>query len=356
MIGRPFEASTVFMYHLWMPFKDIGIEPFSTTGIGSLPHRSVREAVALVLKSFDIPFWPQLPQRSFRELMIPQYSEGMPCVRVDPEGQSVWFERNEEEIERFYEGYTDKTRIAVSEDYAQGFYEFLKALRGRRRLLKGHITGPLTFSLGIKDAGGRLLYFDEELRELCLMLLKAKARWQVEALAPHADGVIIFIDEPVLSALGSTAYLGVSRQEALRLLSECAEAVESAGGIPGIHCCGRAEWPLVMETGVRILNFDAYEFGDTIGIYPEEIGAFLEKGGILAWGVVPTTEVIRKETEDSIRRLFDERLGALARLVPGDLLRRNIMLTPSCGAGSLSVEEALKVFQLLMRLKEEVAG
>jgi methionine synthase II (cobalamin-independent) len=339
-----------------MPFNEIAIEPLSTTGIGSLPHTDAREAVGLVLKSFDIPFWPQLPKRSFRELMIPQYSEGMPCVRVDPEGQSVRFERNEEEIARFYEGYTEEARISVSEDYARGFYEFLKALKGRRRLLKGQITGPLTFSLGIKDSGGRLLYFDEELREICLMLLKAKARWQVEALGPYADGVIIFIDEPVLSALGSSAYLGVSRQEALRLLSECAEAVEAAGGIPGIHCCGRAEWPLVMETGVRILNFDAYEFGDTIGIYPEETRAFLEKGGILAWGIVPTTEMIRTETEDSIRRLFDERLETLARLLPVDLLRRQIMLTPSCGTGSLSVDEALKVFQLLMRLKEEAAG
>jgi methionine synthase II (cobalamin-independent) len=346
------------MYHVWMfdtKIKQVSIEPFTTTGIGSLPHTEAREAVKLVLKSFDIPFWPQLPRRSSMELMIPQYSEGMPCIRVDSEGQDVWFERNEEEIERFYEGYTEEAKIAVSVDYARGFYEFLKALRGRRRLLKGHITGPLTFSLGIKDSEGRLLYFDEELRELCLMLLKAKARWQVDALGPYADEVIIFIDEPVLSALGSSAYLGVSREEALRLLTETAGAIKAAGGIPGIHCCGRAEWPLVMETGVTILNFDAYEFGDTIGIYPEETRAFLEKGGLLAWGIVPTTESIRRETEESIRRLFNERLEALSGQVPEDLLLRNIILTPSCGTGSLSVDETLKVFQILMRLKEEVS-
>jgi hypothetical protein len=332
------------------------LKPFSTTGIGSLPHREPGEAVTLVLEAFDIPFWPQLPAISFKESMIPQYSEGMPCVRLDAGEARIWYERDEEEIERFYEGYSEEARIAVSEDYARGLYEFLRAVKGRRfDYLKGHVTGPLTFSLGLRDKGGKPLYFDEELRELCLMLLEAKARWQIEALGAHAGRVIIFLDEPVLSALGGTAYLGVDRQEALRLLKGACRAIKAAGGISGIHCCGRAEWPLVMETGVDIMNFDAYEFGDTLSIYPSETEAFLERGGILAWGIVPTTEMINSEDEGSITRLMHERLETLSRHVPRELLTGNALLTPSCGTGTRTVEEALRIFQILMRLREEFA-
>lgn len=332
------------------------IKPYTTTGIGSLPHRDPGEAASLSIQSLDVPFWPQLPNLSFRELMIPQYSEGMPSLKVDEERKAVWVERSEEEIERFYESCTEEARVAISEDYARGLYAFLKQVRNRRfGLVKGQITGPLTFTLGLSDSEGKPVYYDEEMREISLMLLKAKARWQVDILKPFAKEVIVFIDEPILSALGSTSYMGVTREESLRLLSEAASAIKAAGGIAGIHCCGRADWALVMETGVDIMNFDAYDFGETIGIYPGETAGFLRSGGVLAWGIVPTTDDIKKENEESISRLFGQRLEALSRQIPADLLEKNIMLTPSCGTGSRTVEETLKIFQILMRLKESAA-
>ncbi|MCK4911689.1 MAG: hypothetical protein KAR83_08595, partial [Thermodesulfovibrionales bacterium] len=193
-------------------------------------------------------------------------------------------------------------------------------------------------------------------RELALMLLKGKARWQVQQLRQFADEVIVFIDEPILSAIGTSAYLGVSQEETVRLLDDISEAITHAGGIPGIHCCGRADWPLVMGTSIRILNFDVYGYGETLAIYPEETTDFLERGGIIAWGIVPTLgEEIEHEDETSLLRLFDERRQHLGKVIPEELLMSNIMLTPSCGTGSRTVEETMKIFQLLMRLKEELA-
>ena len=69
---------------------------------------------------------------------------------------------------------------------------------------------------------------------------------------------------------------------------------------------------------------------------------------------MPTTEAIDSEDPDSIRRIFDERLSLLARHVPEALLRERILLTPSCGTGSLSVSQSLKAFQILMRLRESL--
>jgi len=332
------------------------IRPFSTTGIGSLPHLDPKEACKAALESFDIPFWPQLPQASFREGMIAQFAEGLPGLRVDMERGSIWVEDDAEAVGKFYESCTGDAEIPISVEYASGLYAFLDEIKGRRfEQVKGHVTGPLTFSLSLKDKGGRPVYFNEELREICLMLLKAKTRWQVGALKPYAGGVIIFIDEPILSALGSTTYISVERQEALRLLSELVETVKAAGATPGVHCCGRAEWPLLIEAGVDILHFDAYEYGDTLGIYPDAIKGFMEAGGILGWGIVPTTDAIGGETLQSLTRLFYERLDGLSGHIPKELLLRNIILTPSCGTGSRSIGEAMKVFGLLGALKKEVS-
>ena len=338
--------------------SELGIRPYSTTGIGSLPHRDPEEAVELCLKHFDIPFWPQLPSLGFRETMIPQYTEGMPGLRIDEAKGSVTIVRDEEEIARFYETMTGQSKSAISEDFARGLHAFMAATEGRGfETLKGQITGPLTFTLGIKDADERPIYFDEELRELALMLLAAKARWQVDLLRSRAGRVIIFIDEPILSALGTSSYVGVDPLEAHRLLGETARAITQSGAIPAIHCCGRAEWPLVMDSGIDIMNFDAYEFGKTLAIYPEEVTAFLRAGKLLAWGIVPTTEAINRETPESLHAMFNKTMQRLSAAgIPEELLRENIVLTPACGAGSLSEQEAQRVFETLGSLKEAIAG
>lgn len=333
------------------------IKPFSTTGIGSLPHLDPEEACRLILQTFDIPFWPQLPHISFLEWMIPQYSEGMPFVTIDTNSENIIVQRNEsDELERFYETCRDGARVAISDDYARGLHVFLRLIRGKRfEFLKGQITGPLTFTLGLKDREGRLVYFDEELREVSLLLLQAKARWQIDQLRPHADNVLIFIDEPILSALGSSTYLSVTREETLRLLSETVAAIRDAGGIPGIHCCANADWVLAIESGVKVISFDAYHYFENLAIYHKELRAFLEKGGYLAWGIVPTTDDINAEAPESLIRKFDGQLKALGKHIPYDILTPGTILSPSCGTGSRTVEETLKAFQLLLRLKEAFA-
>jgi len=331
------------------------LKSFLTTGIGSLPHLDSQEACRLILHTFDIPFWPQLPGLSFKELMIPQYSEGLPFLKIDAQKEAIWIERNSsDELERFYESWTEESRISISEDFAQGMHVFLETIRTKNfALLKGHVTGPLTFTLGLKDHTGKPVYFDEEFREISLMLLKAKTRWQLDQLKQHAEKVIIFIDEPILSALGSSGYLGVNSAEASRLLKELIDVIRSEGGISGIHCCGNADWPMVINCRPDIINFDAYDYIDTLALYPDQFRGFLEKGGYLAWGIVPTSEAITGENPESISQCFQKSIEKLSVHIPRDLVFSNILLTPSCGTGSRTVEETLKIFQLLMRLKEE---
>ena len=156
--------------------------PFMTTGIGSLPHTNPEEACVLTLDTFDVPFWPQLPQLSFHESMIPQFSEGIPLLKIDEKKEKIWIERdNSDALAKFYETYAEDWKIAISESYAKGLYTLIEIIKdGHFRFLKGQVTGPLTFTLGLKDSAGRLIYFDEELREISLMVLKAKIKWQVE--------------------------------------------------------------------------------------------------------------------------------------------------------------------------------
>ncbi len=335
-------------------------QSFNTTGIGSLPHTDPAEACRIILDSVDIPFWPQLPHRSFLELMVPQYSEGFPFVRIEGETIRVEHQPDERALTVFYEAVAGNTGFPVSREYAAGLHAFIDILARQDRKLetvKGHITGPLTFALSLTDDRKRPIYFDDQLRELSLELLKGKAGWQIEALRPYAENVLIFIDEPILSALGTSAYIGVSHEEASRMLREIVGHVRACGAIAGIHCCGKADWPLVLGSGIDVFNYDSYFFWDTLGIYPAEMKAFIENNGYIAWGVIPTTEAIREVTLGGLEEQLERGLTSLEKAgVPGDRLRRQALITPSCGAGSLNPEDTIKVFSLLKELRNRYAG
>ncbi len=329
-------------------------QSFNTTGIGSLPHTDPAEACRVILDSVDIPFWPQLPHRSFLESMAPMYSEGFPFIRI--EGENIHTEEAETEAESaFYEAIANKSGFPISEEYAAGLHAFVDILKKEGRkfdAIKGHITGPLTFALSIVDKEKRPIYFNEELRDLSLELLKGKVSWQIDVLKEFSDKVMIFIDEPILTALGTSTYIGVSNDEALRMLREIVSYVKECGGISAIHCCGRADWPIALNSGIDVFNFDAFEFGETLSMYPEEMKAFINRGGYIAWGVVPTTDAIKDVNFQVLRERLETGLTSLEKIgVPGDRLRQQSLITPSCGTGSLSIEDAQKAFSLLKDLR-----
>jgi len=330
------------------------LPPLGTTGIGSLPHTDPEAACDLVFRQVDIPFWPQLPRLSPRESMLPQYIDGFPFTRLEGADVRV-VEPTEEALFAFYDAVEAGEGFAIPPEAARGFEPFERRIaRSGPPLAKGQITGPVTFTLGISDEAGKPLFFDEEKRELALALLKGKALWQIRRLSRFADKVVLFMDEPILSALGTSTYLGVDEDEAARLLRETARAIAGAGGIPAIHCCSKAHWPLVAASGVEILNFDAWDHADSLGLYPDEVRRFVEGGGRIAWGVVPTTEAIDDADERAVLerlRRGIERLAAIG--VDRESALRQSLLTPSCGAGSLSVEQSEKVFRLLRALQAE---
>jgi hypothetical protein len=330
------------------------LNPFDTTGIGSLPFRDPEEAVDFSINCCDIPFWPQLPARSFLEQMIPQYAEGLPGLTLDIQRERVFIEKlTQSRLNQFYERYSEEGDFPISREFAEGLYRFMAVLKDRKSgIVKGQITGPMTFTLGLKFSDGRVIYSEEELREVALMLLKKKASWQIKMLKEVAEEVIIFIDEPVLTALGSSSYISVGEEEVVRMLKEVADTIKTEGAIAGVHCCGRANWSLVVSTGVDIINFDSYYYFDSIKAYSDSIMDFLSSDGYLAWGIVPTTEAILNEDAETILSKLKTQIKELSKDIPEELIIQRSLLTPSCGAASRSPEETEKVFRVLRTVSQ----
>ena len=115
-------------------------------------------------------------------------------------------------------------------------------------------------------------------------------------------------------------------------------AVHAEGGLAGIHCCGNTEWSILMDAGADIVNFDAFGFGETIAMYPAAMKAHLERGGAIAWGIVPTSVAIRQQTVETLVAKFEQvadNAGGQGG-VPRQLVLQQAMVTPSCGTGSMA--------------------
>jgi methionine synthase II (cobalamin-independent) len=338
--------------------------PFITTGIGSFPHRDEREAFRLIFNNFaEIPFWPQLPKRSFLEGMVVQYSEGFPSLRWNEKEQRVWVDTShgfDKEIEKFYQrlGADELEPFQITEDFAGG----LRILRGLSsedhrkeiRYIKGQIAGPITFGLALTDLEGKSIFYDPTLRDILIKHLSMKARWMEKRFNDLFPGIptIIFFDEPSLSSFGS-AFSGLNREDVVQSLNECFEAVK---GLRGIHCCGNTDWSVLLSTNLDILSFDAYGYLETLSLYPKELRTFLERGGILAWGIVPTSEAIVKEDAKSLVKRFREGIETLNKKGIDPILLQRAIITPSCGTASLPIPLAERVCQLTAEVSRRLRG
>jgi hypothetical protein len=188
--------------------------------------------------------------------------------------------------------------------------------------------------------------------------LKMMAKWQENTLKKICDRTMIFLDEPYLSMIGS-AFISISREKAIEHMNEVLSAID---GIKAIHCCGNTDWSLVIESQIDVLNFDAYGYTENLLLYSDSVERFIKRGGIIAWGIVPTNdEDLNKESVDTLTEKLENNMKSLANkgIEMEDILHSSI-ITPSCGLGPSTVSCANKALPILkgisnkMREKHEI--
>ena len=318
--------------------------------IGSMPHTDVHQACRLTWQHFaEVPAWPQLPRRTFHENMYAQFSERFPGLVL--EDDRVWVDRTRDlgpDLEALYAACLedDLSYGETSPTYALGLHTFLEQAAARDRppaYVKGQVTGPVSWGLTVVDQDRRPTLYDEILADAIARHLRLKARWQERALRQVCPQTILSVDEPYMSSFGS-AYVALGREQAIALMEEVFSGIQ---GLKMVHCCGNTDWSLLLATPMDILSFDAYGYAANLALYPDEVAAFLDRGGTLAWGITPKTPDAYHE---SVASLVEALLAAMDLLAQKGIHRDEVMqaslITPSCGLGSLSEDLAGRVFEL----------
>ena len=338
---------------------------FLTTHVGSVPQKDPYDLSARLLSMLDIPCWPQLVRRNFRENIYTQYAPSLPGAVVLEEKEKAIIDTSaakfDSALERFYQAILDDDvdAFALHPDYALGFYILLESLKESPvKYAKGQVMGPISFGLTVTDQEGRACLYNNVYVDVLVKHMTFNARWQIEQLQEVSDQVILFVDEPYMASFGS-AYVSLSREQVVAWLDEVYEALHAAGAITGTHCCGNTDWGLLLSTQVDILNLDAYSYIENLALYPVELREFLDRGGAVCWGLIPNTgqifnespQSLAKKLRDGIRLICEKAAKRGVTIRPDEFASRSI-IAPACGLGPASVGIADRAFDVLVETSE----
>jgi len=345
----------------------------NATAVGSLPHKNPQDAVDLIFKSFkEIPFLPQLANVNKKEDMTVQYIQGIPGIVYDEDACKYFYDAQSEvffeQLEDFFLDYesivnendlSNIDKYAITPPYSSAWSLYLENIAGGSYdYAKCQIIGPFTWATTLFDAENVCAFYDDTYRDVLIKGLTLKAIWQIVKIKNVNPDItpILFMDEPVMSQLGTSAFMTVKRDDVVSALSEIARVVKNFGAICAVHCCGKTDWSVIIDAEVDVINFDAFSYTKSLGTHIKEISDFIVRGGYIAWGMVPTLDKSALEaiTVEELEQKFECAVNDLVKkscnVLTKELIIKQSFFTPSCGAGGLTVDLAEKAMVLVNEL------
>ena len=269
-----------------------------TTAMAVMPHTDPDAALELAL-SLDVPFWPQLPNFSYYEDMYVQAAENFPGIVLDTEQRKLGFSMDKfiVEYENAMAQWDNPAFFDVSQSYSPVYHKFLAMDLRDRPAIRGQLEGPISFGFNVLDQDGRPILFDDTVRPVMFDFMARRINVQLERLKAMNPNAFMFVDEPGLQYLFSSM-AGYNETQARVELDAFFASVDRPRGI---HLCGNPDWDFLLGLDMDIASMDVYTNAEVIASFAPAVKRFLERGGTIAWGIVPTGfEAFGKEDLDSL--------------------------------------------------------
>ncbi|MEA3347783.1 MAG: hypothetical protein U9Q39_01845 [Pseudomonadota bacterium] len=299
-----------------------------TTAMAVMPHTDIDEALKLAL-SLDIPFWPQLPLYNYYEDMYVQAAEHFPGILLDMEKQTLRFSTDKfiEELEETLSHFEEPEYFDVSPQYSAVYHRFLEFDLKDRPAIRGQLEGPISFGFFIKNENDRPILFDDTVRPFLFEFMAKRVNVQLARLKERNPNAFMFIDEPGLQFLFSamSGYSDVLAREEIDNLFSMIDRPR------GIHLCGNPDWDFLLGFDMDIVSIDLYTNAKVLPLYKRSIINFIERGGTIVWGIVPTNiEPFNKENHASLTKLLESTWqGLYDEGLDRDLLLSSSLLSPA---------------------------
>jgi hypothetical protein len=177
------------------------------------------------------------------------------------------------------------------------YHQFLSLDLSDRPAIRGQLEGPISFGFNILDQDERPILFDDTVRPFMIEFMAKRINVQLDRLKRRNENAFMFVDEPGLQFLFS-AMSGYGDIKAKKDLDHFFSMVNKPRGI---HLCGNPDWDFLLGLDMDIVSLDIYTNAEVFSSYASSIQRFLDKDGIIVWGIVPTGfENFEKEDMSSL--------------------------------------------------------
>ena len=326
-----------------------------TTAMAVMPHTDVDQALKAAL-SLDIPFWPQLPNYNYYEDMYVQAAEHFPGMLLNMENKTLRFSMYKfiDEFEETMSHFEEPEYFDVSPTYSSVYHKFLDIDLKDRPAIRGQLEGPVSFGFNILDQDDRPILFDDNIRPFMFEIMAKRINVQLKRLKEKNANAFMFIDEPGMQFIFS-AMSGYGEQKAKEDLDLFFSTIDAP---KGIHLCGNPDWDFLLGLDMDVLSFDVYTNAQIFSSCDRSIKSFLDKDGILVWGIVPTgIETFEKENLDLLAFKLKTIWKALAQKgIPMEQILNQSLISPAtcCLVNQDKERTVEKAFQLTQKLSENL--
>ncbi len=270
--------------------------------MGIMPHQDVDKALDLAL-SLDIPFWPQLPHVGLYEDMYVQTSQNFPGIEIDFDKGRLAFRtaKFQESLEDYFTRMEQTETYALTPEYSVVFQKFLSKNLERYKAIRGQITGPVSFGFKVLDDNLKPIIYNDEVKSILFDFIQKKVNLQYQQLKARNENAFVWVDEPGLGYVFS----GLSGYNDQQAKGDYYQFVQGIEGPKGMHLCAEVNLPYLLELGVEILSFDAFQIGFMPKEYTLSVAEFIKKGGVISWGIVPTEfKTLEAQTPEKLASLL----------------------------------------------------
>lgn len=315
---------------------------------GSYPFKEPEPAIRRITKNpAMLLHWPQLPRRSRKERFLEQtYRALFGGRKGKAKAESA---ASDSEPDKH-------SPSALTKGTAAGWSAVWRAIaRRKENYFKTQITGPVTLTVKLQE---KILQGRRGKNKQILLRYMGRwlnhAYWHIDMIRHHGFKPIVVLDEPLLPNYAGTSGSAQGRK-VLRLLQSTVRRLKNRGALVGIHCCNRVSPSMLIHTGADLIHFDVYSFPSQFSRSRDQLQKFLADGGIVAWGIVPTTESLTPARRARLEKTLADVLANMeARGLPLKKVLAQSMIAPTCGTGSLTPRDSDEIMNFATELSREL--
>jgi hypothetical protein len=202
----------------------------------------------------------------------------------------------------------------------------------------------------VLDQDDRPILFDDTIRPFMFEFMAKRINVQLAGLKQQNPNAFMFIDEPGMQFIFS-ALSGYNDRKAKEDLDAFFATIDHPRGI---HLCGNPDWDFLLNLDMDILSMDVYSNAEIFVSCAKSVKGFLERGGVIVWGIVPTgIEAFAKENMGFLSMRLEGIWKTLAEKgIDLDFLLSRSMLSPAtcCLVNPDKEATVEKAFQMINNL------